>query len=197
MIALLLISAAATAQHPAKTRPIFSVGDYPDDALSHGEQGTAFVRVLIDTTGRVDTCTVLESTGYPDLDRHTCALIQTRAKFVPAEDENGVPVFALCRIPVTWALGCAPEVTVNPAFDITINQGPRGVRLPLKMNVAYFVTPAGTITKCHQSGSEAPPVLVDLACKTATATPFGIVRDHTGNPVGAMDGITVRFNAKP
>ena len=195
MIPLLLLAAAA-GQHPSEAQPAFTAGDYPEEALQHGEQGTAFVRLLIDTNGKVDTCSVLESTGYPDLDRHTCWLIQTRAKFVPAKDENGRPVFGLFRVPVTWALGHAPQVTVNPGFDITINHEPAGVQLPLKMRISYFVTPTGTITKCHQSETNGPPVLVDVACKVAAATPYGIVRDHAGAPVTAMDDVTIRFSVK-
>jgi TonB family protein len=196
MVALFLLFAAATAQHPPKVHAVFSQEDYPEEAMRRGEQGTVFVRLLIDAAGQVDTCTVIESTGYPDLDRRTCTIVQTRAKFIPAKDEDGRPVFSLLRIPVTWALGSAPVVTVNPDFDITINHGPPGVPLPLRMKISYFVTPTGAITKCHQSHADGPPELVDVACKVAVRTPYGIVRDHTGIPVTAMDDITVRFSVK-
>lgn len=197
MVAPFILFAAAAAEQTPKVRTLFSLADYPEEAIRRGEQGTAFVRLLIDGAGHVDTCTVIQSTGYPDLDRHTCTIIQTRARFVPAKDGDGRTMFGLFRVPVTWALGRAPVVTVNPAFDITINHGPPGVRLPLKVKISYVVTPTGSITKCHQSDSDGPPELVDVACKVAATTPYGIVQDHTGAPVTAMDDVTVRFSAKP
>jgi TonB family protein len=197
MVAPFLLFAAASAEQPPKLHPVFSLADYPQEALQRGEQGTVFVRLLIDAAGQVDTCTIIQSTGYPDLDRHTCTLIRTRARFVPAKDGDGRPVFGLFRVPVTWALGRAPEVTVNPAFDVTINHGPPGVHLPLEVKISYLVTPTGAITNCHQSDSDGPPELFDVACKVASTTPYGIVHDHTGTPVTAMDDITVRFSIKP
>jgi TonB family protein len=196
MVAPFLLFAAATAQHPPKVHTFLTEGDYPEEAIQRSEEGTAFLLLLVDPVGQVDTCTIIESTGFSDLDRHTCRIIQARAKYVPAKDDTGRPVFGLFRVPVTWALGRSPVVTVNPDFDITINHGPPGVRLPLKIEISYFVTPTGAITKCHQSDTDGPPELVDVACKVASATPYGIVRDHNGAPVTAMEDITVRFSAK-
>jgi hypothetical protein len=70
------------------------------------------------------------------------------------------------------------------------------VRFPLEINVSYFITPVGTVTKCRDSDPGAPQELVEVACKVITATPFDIVRDHNGTPVTAMDCVKVRFRIK-
>lgn len=196
MIASFLLFAVGMAQQAPRTEPVFTGGDYPEEAIRRGEEGTAFVLLLIDTAGHVDTCTILESSGYPDLDRQTCKVIQAHAKFVPAKDDSGSSVFALHRIPVTWVLGHRPDVKVNPAFDIAVNHGPPGVKLPLSMTISYFVSPGGAVTKCHPTEAEAPAQLVALACKMALTTPYGAMRDHLGKPVTAMENVTVRFDVK-
>ena len=196
MIAPFLLFAASVAQHSTKAEPVFTGADYPEEAIRRGEEGTALVLLLIDTAGHVDTCTILETSGFPDLDQQTCKLIQAHAKFVPAKDDIGSSVFSLYRIPVTWALGHRPDVKVNPAFDIAINHGPPGVKLPLSMKISYFVTPDGTVTQCHPTEPEAPAELATLACKTAVTTPYGVMRDHLGRPVSPMESVTVRFDVK-
>jgi hypothetical protein len=108
MVAPFLLIVAAAAHQPPKVRTLFSLADYPEDAVLLGEEGNVFVR-----------------------------------------------------------LGRAPDVTMNPAFDITINHGPPGVHLPLKINISYFVTPTGAITRCRQSETDGPPELVDVACKVS------------------------------
>ncbi len=63
--------------------------DYPPKALREEKQGTTGFRVSVGPDGRVVSCTVTSSSGSPDLDNATCTLITRRARFNPAEDENG------------------------------------------------------------------------------------------------------------
>lgn len=196
MIASLALFAAATAPQSANDHELFSREDYPERAVNRGEEGSTYVQILINPAGQVDTCTIIQSSGYADLDQQTCAIIQTRARFIPGKGNDGRGVFSLYRVPVTWALNQAPLVTVNPDFDLTVNHGPTGVRLPLELKVTYFITTTGTVTKCGDSDAGSPQELVDLACKVISATPYDIVRDHTGTPVTAMDCVKVRFRVK-
>lgn len=195
MILHLLFFAAAASQ-PVKWGTLFSRNDYPEQAIQSNEEGGVFVQILINPAGDVDTCTVIQSSGFADLDEQTCSIIRTRGKFSPAKDEDGSSVFSLVGVPVVWALDQAPRVTVNPDFDLMINHGPPGVRFPLKMSVSYLITPAGTATKCQTLDPNLPQELVDVACKVITTTPYNIVRDHNGKPVTALDSVSVRFRVK-
>ena len=195
MVAHLLFFAAAASQ-PVTYRTLFSRNDYPEQAVQRNEEGSVFVQILINPAGDVDTCTVIQSSGFADLDEQTCSVIKTRAKFSPAKDEDGRSVFSLMGVPVTWAINQAPRITVNPDFDLTINHGPPGVHLPLKTSVSYFITPTGSATKCHSLDPKLPEELADVACQVITTTPYDIVRDHNGTPVTALDYVSVRFRVK-
>ena len=63
--------------------------DYP--ALDQPESGTATFVLLIDETGRVADCTVVETSGIASLDAQTCGAVTSQAKFSPAIGVDGRP----------------------------------------------------------------------------------------------------------
>lgn len=108
-------SRPATAQHHAeRTRPhgakgdlrsLFSVDDYPADAQRKGEEGTVQAELAVDAAGRTVACTVLHSSGSASLDSATCALLQRRARFLPARDVDGKAVpDRVTTPPIVWRL---------------------------------------------------------------------------------------------
>lgn len=66
--------------------------DYPEEAKRAGLQGVVDVRVVVMTNGRARNCQVDHSSGSPELDRMTCALVEQRLLFSPALDAAGKPV---------------------------------------------------------------------------------------------------------
>jgi TonB family protein len=99
---------------PAKVVHLFSIDDYPPEALRNGEQGTVGVRLDIDSTGRVSGCTVTQSAGSAILDSATCRLLTSRARFTPATDAHGRPVPDVITTKITWRLD---EEVKNPELD--------------------------------------------------------------------------------
>ena len=86
-------------------RSLFSTDDYPESARDAGATGTARARLEIGPTGRVTSCTITKSTGNSALDRATCSVLQRRAKFTPAKDQNGNPTNDTVETPpFTWRL---------------------------------------------------------------------------------------------
>lgn len=86
-------------------RGVFSEKDYPWEAMSRGQEGTAQYLLLIDETGSVAGCHVEKASGVPALDAMGCIAIQKRAKFTPALDAQGKPVrSAVVTPPITWRL---------------------------------------------------------------------------------------------
>jgi protein TonB len=71
--------------------------DYPSRALREEKQGTTGFRLEVGADGRVTSCTVTQSSGSPELDDATCKLVSRRARFSPAEDDQGN------KIPSTYA----------------------------------------------------------------------------------------------
>jgi hypothetical protein len=63
--------------------------DYP--ALDKPESGAATFVLLIDETGRVADCTVVETSGIASLDAQTCGAVMSQAKFSPAIGADGRP----------------------------------------------------------------------------------------------------------
>jgi protein TonB len=78
--------------------------DYPDAAIQREEQGTVGVSLQIGTTGRVTGCSVTSSSGSRTLDQTTCRVLQSRAKFTPAQDGNGNPTTGTFSQRITWRL---------------------------------------------------------------------------------------------
>jgi TonB family protein len=88
-----------------KLRPIFSYEDYPPEALRQRWQGTVVTELTVATNGFPKACRVTKSSGYKILDDKTCELLITRAKFLPAKDEQGNPKEDIVHVPpVTWSL---------------------------------------------------------------------------------------------
>jgi len=97
----------ATVAVPPKgdVRSVFSSEDYPDEALTRGQEGSAQFLLLIDETGRVAACNVTLPSGVPALDAMGCIAIQSRAKFRPARDHSGKTTKStFITPPVVWRL---------------------------------------------------------------------------------------------
>ncbi|MBB4838843.1 protein TonB [Sphingomonas kyeonggiensis] len=78
--------------------------DYPVSLIRAGAQGRVIAVVQISASGQATGCEIAQSTGYPDLDAHSCAIILQRAQFEPARDEYGDPVASSVRAPINWQI---------------------------------------------------------------------------------------------
>lgn len=85
-------------------RSLFGADDYPQDAIRNNETGSTTVRLSVDTRGRVSGCDVTSSSGSRSLDRATCRILQSRARFNPAKLSNGQPTTDTVTQTITWRL---------------------------------------------------------------------------------------------
>ena len=76
--------------------------DYPRSALSANQSGTTQFSLVVDPTGKPQSCNILVSSGFAVLDQTSCALMMERAKFKPAEDKDGNPTTGLWLRSVRW-----------------------------------------------------------------------------------------------
>ena len=89
----------------ADVRGLFSQDDYPPSAMRNEEQGTVRARLSIDASGRVTNCSVTQSSGSSALDSTTCRILQRRARFTPARDNQGQPIAdTYTTPPIRWQL---------------------------------------------------------------------------------------------
>lgn len=117
LLAAITAAAAAPGEDPGKPRllnvqDLVTAEDYPLVSLRKEEQGTVMVKVRVDVSGLVTSCTVTKSSGHPALDEQTCALFRARAQFEPARDRRGRGTESDYIQKVTWKLASTPPVVM-------------------------------------------------------------------------------------
>jgi TonB family protein len=75
---------------------------YPRESLRAKEQGRCLVEVTVAADGWVKDTKVLQSSGYPRLDK-ACLDAFAGGRLIPAT-ENGVPIEKTISVPVSWKL---------------------------------------------------------------------------------------------
>lgn len=81
-----------------------TVDDYRTNWINRELTGVARFRLDVGANGRVSNCTITASSGHPELDKATCALVTTRARFAPAKDGSGAAVSGSYANAVRWEL---------------------------------------------------------------------------------------------
>lgn len=83
---------AGVAMFPRQIGGRMHYSDLPSDLRKARVGAEITVRYRIGVDGRVSGCTVIASSGRPELDAATCAQITDRFRFRPARDGSGQPV---------------------------------------------------------------------------------------------------------
>ena len=78
--------------------------DYPASSIRAEEEGTTSIKWTINTQGRVEGCTVTQSSGSSALDRAACSALQRRGRYTPATDAAGNPIATTSSRRVVWRL---------------------------------------------------------------------------------------------
>jgi TonB family protein len=78
--------------------------DYRSSMISAGVEGRVGFRLVVNITGRSDSCEIAESSGNPELDQLTCTLVTRRARFRPAIDAEGNEVPGVFEGSVNWTI---------------------------------------------------------------------------------------------
>jgi TonB family protein len=77
-----------------------SSADYPNNMLMNGKESDVTLRLLVDATGQITKCTSLSHFADEEFNRISCSKVTQRARFEPAELEDGtkVPSYYTFRI---------------------------------------------------------------------------------------------------
>ncbi len=81
-----------------------TTNDYPAHDLRAEHSGTSRYRLAVDAAGRVTSCAITTSSGWPGLDKAACERVSSRAKFEPATDQTGARVAGSFAGSVTWQI---------------------------------------------------------------------------------------------
>ena len=156
--------------------------DYVTRAAGLGKSGYTVVEVLVDATGKPQTCGVAATSGSKDLDVRACAAAVLRGKYTPAADEKGLPMYGVHRLRVRWVLesffdGAAgtPKWPADLVLEVAkLPEGRRSVAVAL----AYFVDEQGAIAHPGDPYLQARRALEIIvgALAQAGAAPAHVVR---------------------
>lgn len=78
--------------------------DYPSGDIRGEHTGTSRYRVVVSSKGTVTSCEIVQSSGWPGLDKAACANVSKRAKFEPGIDENGAKAVGTYSGSVIWQI---------------------------------------------------------------------------------------------
>jgi protein TonB len=81
-----------------------TTNDYPARDLREGNQGITGFKLIVGSSGKVESCIVTKSSGFAGLDQATCKHVPRRAKFKPATDGNGQPTAGEYTSSVRWVI---------------------------------------------------------------------------------------------
>ena len=94
-IALAASLPAAAKEKPAEAaardaaNQALMLANYPPRARAAGEQGRVYFTISLDRDGRLRSCEVTRSSGFPRLDAETCELMVAHGVFKTVKDEAG------------------------------------------------------------------------------------------------------------
>ncbi len=81
VLACLIWHSPSSAQTFLNPSDVITTSDYPPNSWKRGDQGITHFRLSLGTNGQATGCTIVESSGFEELDNATCRLMVERAKF--------------------------------------------------------------------------------------------------------------------
>jgi TonB family protein len=114
-----LVEPASPAERARALEPLashFSDRDYPEASQRRQAEGVTHFSLEIDARGAPSRCIIDYSSGDADLDRATCDIVMSRARFRPARDGSGRPVPDRVSRRVRWVL---PDPLPGYPFEAT------------------------------------------------------------------------------
>ena len=81
---------------------LFSWSNYPSIGRHSSKKGEVAVRLLVDETGTVRDCLVIDGSGSPGLDTTTCQVFDRRVSYRPARDAAGKPMRSAVDAKINW-----------------------------------------------------------------------------------------------
>jgi hypothetical protein len=154
MTGLLSVVLAATAVAPvtpvAANTWIVSK-DHPKTTLLVSERGGVAYTIDVSPDGGLLRCEPLEKTG---LDRKICEILMKNARFLPARDDQGNPIFGVYDGFANFALPGKDRRQDRSKLTVAVSQLPEGIASPAFAKVAFLVDGAGRISHCTSTVGE-------------------------------------------
>jgi hypothetical protein len=166
-----LVLKDAPRPEPIGPQSWLSDDDYPPEALAKQIGGITGFLLLVDATGKVTDCRVYETSGFLELDQHTCAVLLKRSKFKPARDAAGVAVVSVYKGSFTWKQFSDSDKALKAmrpepfGIELSLQKLPRGYERPALLRVHF--TEAGKPDSCRAELGSGNAALDKVACEQA------------------------------
>jgi len=153
--------------------------DYPIRALREERSGVVSFRLAIGPDGVPAGCDITGSSGSPDLDSTTCALMMRRARFYPGLDADGKPTGATWASRMRWVI---PQHEV-----VAIETHP----VPGTSVIAFTIDKSGHAKNCLVVSGADPALFLNFVSPCEGEQHFPPYVDAQGNPVERRVRMTV------
>lgn len=178
ILAMALAGQEAGGGVAAKPVPIgpqswLSDDDYPPKALAQRAGGTTGFLLLVDAAGKVTDCRVPETSGFVELDQHTCAVLLKRSRFKPARDAAGTAITSVYKGSFTWKqFGDSDKAlkAMRPepfGIELSLAKLPHGYERPALLRLHF--SDAGKPDSCRAELGSGSQALDKVACEQALA----------------------------
>ena len=144
--------------------------EYPKQSLRLDEQGVVVASFWIETSGRTSRCAVVTSSGYPRLDRASCAAISNMI-FASYQKETLGPFLKRIRWRFEEPSDDNPNLVAIPNPTRGVNRTLPGELPPGgRSNVGLYLTVSadGAVTQCKVRWGSESPDLDRKACEIAS-----------------------------
>ena len=163
------LAAQLAAPLPADARApavwaLVSADDFPAYLQIAGVSRTVYTRTIVRPDGSIEKCGAETTSGDAKLDAYTCAIIEKRAKFLPAKWIDGSPVYGVIRFPVSWLIADAPPTdeevlrSTVPDLELSVNRLPKGAHKIAAVSLAIAADENGRVLSCVEYPSP-PPII--------------------------------------
>ena len=157
--------------------------DYPIASLLLGEEGASVFTAVVNPSGRVSSCSIAASSGFPLLDTAACRAIERRARFNPELDLEGQPVEGTYTQTIRWALADDSPPKAS-ALDWNYPKHKDGKTVEGVTRFRIRISEEGKVASCEISRSSGSDTLDRETClnlrKISYLTPNF---DDAGEPV--------------
>ncbi|PHP17614.1 hypothetical protein CG471_21810 [Sphingobium sp. IP1] len=196
----LMFAAALANSTPVDTgRSWLTARDYPADARKRGEEGILWFVILVSPEGRVVRCDIVQSQLSSELNEKTCSLVTARAKFRPATDETGAPIYSEWQTRMEWFLpsqrqpSTTQSITMPVDMEIQVQKLPKGAR-EKSVGLVVKIDTDGHVTHCQGIKPDKNDAkLVNVACTQARALTMESGKDNDGRPIPFVRAMLVAF----
>nr|WP_165388275.1 TonB family protein [Sphingomonas populi] len=196
LVLLMPIAIEAPAKAPVWKNSEIAISHAPMAVLSKTNGGTISFLLRISNAGKVDDCTVTESSGAQTLDDASCQVLKRYAVFEPARDASGGTIPGMFRTATSYQREPRTGSGTMMALTVLLARVPDSYQGPARAEVLFDAT--GHATDCSIVKSSGNVAIDRVACdqirQQITISP---PKTDSEQPATGLRWVETRFAASP